>query len=306
MRVRQSESSGRLASLQFINLLLHFESLIRNHTLCLIPNRMYSYDWYERVRKREEFDSALEQSADYDSSELIDAAPGQVRSIWKARHGIDAGGSSKVAAFVAKLRIATMLEAMHHAPDTVSLFLPFRADVELLKANTRLSAEIAAAGFSDRDSWLLNELIDIDMPGLAELDPSELVRIRAGTEFSEWRQALSNALIMANVLPTSLWNRDEDVKRTVREQLAESRGILEEQLSKSPTLTGLKKGRTAIIVGLVGLGVPALIDPSKLSAVALAVLLAQSGMESVIESSGTPSPSSGKKAALAHYVAALK
>lgn len=305
MQTKQSNDSGRIALLQFINLLLHFQSLIRNHTLCLIPNRIYSDNWVTRGRKCDEFVSALKQSSAYDPSEFMEAAPAAVQSVWKAHHQ-DADYLSKVAAHIASSRIAAVLEAMQHMPDTVSLFLPFRADVEFLKADTRLSAEIAADGFSDRDSWLLNELIDFDMPGLAELGPSELVNIRAGTEFTEWRQALSKALIMANALPSTLWNRDEDVKRTVREQLAESRGRLEEQFSKSPTLTGLKKGTTVMLVGLVGLGVSALIDPTKVSTVALAALLAQSGMESVMESSGTPSPSSGTKAMLAHYVAALK
>ena len=75
-----------------------------------------------------------------------------------------------------------------------------------------------------------------------KLEPSALIQIRSGSEFSEWRQALSNALLTANALPTTLWNRDAEVERTVREQLTESRNNLEAKLDKSPTLAGLKKG----------------------------------------------------------------
>jgi hypothetical protein len=176
----------------------------------------------------------------------------------------------------------------------------------MLKSNTQLSGDVAAGGFSDRESWLLNELVDLEMPGLAELHPSVLIEIRTGVEFSEWRQALSNALLTANALPGTLWNRDLEIKRTVREQLTESRKRLEAQLGKSPVMAGLKKGRTSIIVGLVALGISALIDPSKLTTAAIAGLVASSTTATVIDALETGRPSSRKNAAIGHYVAALK
>ena len=188
----------------------------------------------------------------------------------------------------------------------MSLYLPFRADVELLKSDTRLTANLASTRFSERDSWLLNELVDLEMPGLAELDPSALVEIRNGVEFSEWRQALSEALLTANALPRGLWNRDEEVKRTVREQLTDSRRRLEAQLGSSPVLAGLKSGRTAMIVGLVTLGVSALLDPTELTAAAIAGLLAGSATGTAIDALQTGRTSARPDAALAHYVAALK
>ena len=296
---------GRRALLRFVNLSLHFAPLLRSGIVCFLPNRSYSKDSEVRFRKRQELERALEQSGNYDPSELVAAAPEALQLRWK-EGGADTALLTEVAMSVASSRIANGLEAVLYAPDQVSLYLPFRADVELLKRDTQVTKEIAAAGFSDRESWLLSQLVDLDLPGLAELNPDALVEIRTGDEFSHWRQALSNALLAANSLPRTLWNRNEEVKRTVREQLTDSRTRLEGELDQSPVLTGLRKGRTSIIVGLVGLTVSALLDPTKLTTAAIGALLASSTTTTAIEALQTGRPSSRQKAALAHYVAALQ
>jgi hypothetical protein len=298
--------SGRRALLRFVNLLLHFGPLLRSHIVCLLPDRSYSAESVQRFRRRDELARVLEQSTNYDPREYIDAAPEELRSDLKARELFDQTLLRRVATSLASSRIAIGLEAILDAPDKISLYLPFRADVEMLKSNTQLSGDVAAGGFSDRESWLLNELVDLEMPGLAELHPSVLIEIRTGVEFSEWRQALSNALLTANALPGTLWNRDLEIKRTVREQLTESWKRLEAQLGKSPVMAGLKKGRTSIIVGLVALGISALIDPSKLTTAAIAGLVASSTTATVIDALETGRPSSRENAAIGHYVAALK
>jgi hypothetical protein len=305
IRTNQGDS-GRRALLRFVNLSLHFAPLLRSNIVCFLPHRGYSPDSTKRFGSRDELESALKDLGNYDPSEFVAAAPEAVRLDWKERGLFDTTLVAKVATNVASSRIANGLEAVLHAPDRVSLHLPFRADVELLKKSSRLTEEIASTGFSDRDSWLLSELVDLDMPGLAELDPDALVEIRTGDEFSAWRHALSQALLSANALPSSLWNRNEEVKRTIREQLTDSRTRLEAQLGKSPVLAGLKKGRTSIIIGLVGLSISALVDPTKLTTAAIASLLAGSATAAAIDALQTACRSPSQNAMLAHYVAALR
>ena len=81
---------------------------------------------------------------------------------------------------------------------------------------------------------------------------------------------------------------------------------LDANLSKSPAPAGLKKGRASMIVGLVALGVSALIDPTKLTTTAIAGLMASSSTAAFMESLQVGRPSFRKNAALAHYVAALR
>ena len=60
-----------------------------------------------------------------------------------------------------------------------------------------------------------------------------------------------------------------------------------------------------MIVGLVSLGVSALIDPTKLTTAAIAGLVAGSTTAAAIDGLQTKSRSRRENAALAHYIAAL-
>ena len=129
--------------------------------------------------------------------------------------------------------------------------------------------------------------------------------MRSGSEFAEWRTTLTNALQAANALPSTLYQRDLEVERAVRALLTEGRSKLEERLAKSRTLAGVKRTRTSMIVGLMGLGVSAFLDPSKLTTAAIAGLIASSTTAGALEALQAGRPSAGASAQLAHYVAAL-
>jgi len=53
---------GKRALLRFINLLLHLAPLLRTHTVCLLPSRMYAVDHVDRLLRREEIAKALQGS----------------------------------------------------------------------------------------------------------------------------------------------------------------------------------------------------------------------------------------------------
>ena len=298
------DDTGRRALMRFINILLHFKSLIRSHIICLIPSRIYSPTAIDRDMKLDDLANILAEFKDYDISEHVEAAPEEVRAEWQSQELIGHELLRQGATIKASSHIAAGIEAVLHAPDSVSLYLPFRADVDMLKHSTRVNREILPEKLSDLESWFLNELIDIEMPGVTELDPSVLVEIRAGEEFTAWRSALSEALQAAHELPQKLWRRDEEAKRVFRNHLAGGKQHLESQLKKSPVLTGLKSGRTSIIVGLMGLSVSALLDPTGLTKAEIASILASSATAGAIDAIETRKPSASN-ASLTHYVAAL-
>jgi hypothetical protein len=300
-------SEGRQALLRYVSFLLHMAPVVREGVVCLVGGAFSGADWMARHGRRVEFAAALSQGGGYDAREFMEAAPPEVRALWKRKQStpgyINLG--TEAALSVATERIAIGLDSVLEAPDRLSLYLPFRADVQLLVRDTQLSKALKAAQFSDRDSWLLEQLIDIEMPGISALEPSELVRVRSGSEFAEWRTTLTNALQTANALPSTLYLRDLEVQRAVRALLTEGRSKLEERLARSRTLAGVKRTRTSLIVGLMGLGVSALLDPTKLTTAAIAALIASSTTAGALEALQAGRPSAAANAQLAHYVAAL-
>jgi len=159
--------------------------------------------------------------------------------------------------------------------------------------------------FRDRDIRALNELIDLEMPNLESLDPSEILAVRSGDEFEQWRRSLKGALADAGRLPADLLNRLQEVRNVVDEQLVDGKARLESAISKSPLLSGARKGAVTLLAGAAsGIVVYYLTNNNFLATIAGAA--ASAAVNTAAEAISTPKTTEAQRAVLAHYVAVLR
>jgi hypothetical protein len=134
----------------------------------------------------------------------------------------------------------------------------------------------------DADNWLLNQWIDIELPGIASLTPDELVSIRTQSEeFEQWRRALKDAVRWADAAPRTLLDRRSHVKREVQERLEEGKNELESSMPKSTLLKGLKKGSVSMLGGAVSAALVFWLDPTRTLGAALAGLAGAAGSAAI-------------------------
>jgi hypothetical protein len=189
--------------------------------------------------------------------------------------------------------------------------LPYRYDVELLLACQPELLRDQPLSFPDADNWLLTRVIELEVPGIASLDPEQLIELRSSSgEFDAFRKELSNAIRTADSLPKNTFDRAKEVKRLTSEGLASARDKLEEALRKSRTLAALKKGSVAMTGGALSAAVVSTLDPTKVISLPLVVaLLAGAGVSGLVAAVAAareiPGKSRAKRAASAHYVAML-
>lgn len=120
-------------------------------------------------------------------------------------------------------------------------------------------------------------------------------------------QVLKDALISANSIPVDIWNGELEARKAVDERLAEGKVKLEEAVSKSPALEGLKKGSVAIIAGLASAGVTCLLNPASILMVMVLAAGAGATVSAIAEAIKSSEGSSKVRfGALAHYVAVLR
>lgn len=136
----------------------------------------------------------------------------------------------EAAMLTAAKRIGHAFAASVPHPNKITTYLPFRYDVDVLLAYQRSLAEQAkgrlpASAVPDYENWLLTRLIDLDLPGLDNLRPEELIQIRAQSdEFEAWRRALADAIKFADsAVPERIMNRDAAVQREVTARLIDQR-----------------------------------------------------------------------------------
>jgi hypothetical protein len=312
MRLGNQGDGGKRALLNYINLLLHFSELLRTHVVCVVPPEAYlpghTAPTYVPLDANLQMDlQDWQQQLDFD--EIMQAAPENVQVEWKTLLK-EADGNAllqKVNFVRACERISSAIAGVSHAPRKLSLYLPFRYDVDLLK-KYRGSA-IAPGSFSlpDRDNWLLNQLVDVKLPGLSSLSPHDLVAIRTGAEFGQWRKVLKEALRNADALPDDLWNREQEVRKEIDDRLQEGKVQLEAAISKSRVLDGVKQGSVSMLAGLASVGLTLLLNPAAL----LAVLVAAAGAAATVQAiaaavKGSTGSTTSSRGALAHYVAVLR
>jgi hypothetical protein len=249
-----------------------------------------------------------------DLREVLQMAPQSTRDEWETQ--LRGGGTGEQLIRLINLdaaceRISVALVAAAHLQDNASVYLPYRYDVELLLACQPELLRDQPLSFPDADNWLLTRVIELEVPGIASLDPEQLIELRSSSgEFDAFRKELSNAIRTADSLPKNTFDRAKEVKRLTSEGLASARDKLEEALRKSRTLAALKKGSVAMTGGALSAAVVSTLDPTKVISLPLVVaLLAGAGVSGLVAAVAAarevPGKSRAKRAASAHYVAML-
>lgn len=308
-----SDPNAKDKLLAYINLLTHFAPLIRSQVLCLVSPAIYLEDTngYERDQLASELTKAIGGAYSADLAEIVAAAPQELQTQW-ARSLADGGNGAaslhKAHASIACQRIAKSCLASSDVPGRLTLYFPFTYDVRLLKTALAAGHDLhASTRIPDDQNRLLHELARLQLPGLSELDPQELVAIRSHSdEFERWRSTLRKALGAARQQPDDLWNHAEATRRAIVEVLSEGKRELEQSLRHSKTLAGLNKASTSFIVGAAV--APMLSPGAALGSLLVAVLLRAiaAGVERAIETKATPDGQvSAQRAARAHYIAML-
>ena len=236
----------------------------------------------------------------------MEAAPPDLQVTWRADLKNEQRGRLVKSATLNKAaeRIALALAGVINAKGRVSMYLPFRFDVNLLQQCA--SPEILKQ-FRDRDVRLLNQLVDVNMPRLESLDPKEILAVRRGDEFEQWRGSLRSALENASQLPADLLNRREEMRKVVDEQLAEGRTRLDRAIAKSPLLAGLRKGTITMLAGNASALVVYFITHNSILSLeaALAGGLTAATIQGMAEALGTQTATDVERVLLGHYVAAM-
>jgi lysozyme family protein len=159
--------------------------------------------------------------------------------------------------------------------------------------------------YGDRDNRAINELVDMEMPNLESLDSAEIVSIRSGNEFEQWRRTLKAALADAALQPADLYNRPAEVRRVIDEKLVQGKDQLETAISKSAALAGLKKGAVSLLAGLTSAVVVHYLTNNNFLAT-MAGTSASATVGGAAEAITTPRITDAQRALLAHYVAVLR
>jgi hypothetical protein len=314
----------RAALLNYVNFLLHFAPLLRTHVLCMVTSEEYLPEvklardrggagnrtlFAQRLRQMVT-DATLVRSLDF--REIMYAAPADIQKHWQSTYLASTDGELDLAETnfrVACDRVGMAVGAAANSPGLLSIYFPFRYDVALLTAFEERVRAKEPVNVPDADNWLLNQWIDIELPGIASLTPDELVSIRTQSEeFEQWRRALKDAVRWADAAPRTLLDRRSHVKREVQERLEEGKNELESSMPKSTVLKGLKKGSVSMLGGAVSAALVFWLDPTRTLGAALAGLAGAAGSAAIsaAEEGLKGSANSGKRATHAHYVAMLR
>lgn len=303
LRIPQPWHNGLL---NYINLLLHFRGLIRQHVVCPVAHESYlpGHNRPDYIALGEQIEATADKSKPPDVDELLEAAPENVKEIWRENLKHADGGILVKSASVVKAceRISHALAGVKNAPGRLSLYFPFRYDVHLLE---RCGPSDSLREFGDRDNRNLNELVNLEMPNLESLDPTEILSIRSGEEFERWRRILKSALADAGSQPADLRSRPQEVRNVVDEKLVDGKQELEAAISKSPVLAALRKGSVSMLAGLASGTVAYYLTGKDLvygmisTAAGVAVTLGAEVMTA-------PKVTDAQRAVLAHYVAVLR
>jgi hypothetical protein len=303
LRIPQPWHNGLL---NYINLLLHFKDLIRRHVVCPGAHESYlpGYNRPDYIRLGEQIEATADKSKPADVDELLEAAPGNVKEIWREdlEHGDGESLVKSVSVVKACERIGHALAGVKNAPGRLSLYFPFRYDVHLLE---RCGPPDSLREFGERDNGNLNELVNLEMPNLESLDPTEILAIRSGDEFEQWRRTLKSALADAGSQPADLRNRPQEVRNIVDEKLVDGKQYLESAISKSPVLAALRKGSVSMLAGLAS-GTVAYYLSGKDLVYGMIGTTAAAAVTVGADMMSAPKVTDAQRAVLAHYVAVLR
>jgi len=322
---RDETGDARDRLLNYINFLIHMAPLLRGNILCPVTSDLYldrsgdkSGSHWTTVKDR--LSSELRTDVVWSRSSLAEflrEAPEDVRHTLELKlRDPDAATVLRQGLFQNSCeRVGRALAACANAPDRLTAYLPFRYDINVLSAfqgavSDRDRSELSQLQFPDYDNWLLEQLIDIELPCLDELQPIELVQIRmASSEFDEWRGTLRSALRNAeNAVPPDTWGRNRVVRAVLNEQLLEGKKRLDESLPRGKFRNALKPTTVTMLGGVLAAGLSMFVDPTMTIHVfmgALAAAAASPVFSAAIEA-GSGKHGQARRAAQAHYLAVLR
>jgi hypothetical protein len=318
LRLSEDGLEARASLLSYANLLLHLAPLLRTDVLCMVSPMEYVEDAPSLRDDIKDKLIDLARDKEFDLSELVAAAPAETRSEWQ--RVLDSGSDSARRflalsnLIVACDRIASGAEACAHLPGKLTLYLPFRYDVNIMKLCLGTRTEQLLPSLRDAENVVMKRLTEMTLPGLESLDPVDLVAVRLSSEeFEEWRRSLRSALQSASATPPDLLDRDDEIRRTFRDALVDARRRLEESLKRSRFGTSLRSGAVAFLCGSVAIGIATLLSPAApvaATAASLAGLTASAALNAIAKAGEVKAPSGAKRKArealAQHYAAAMQ
>jgi hypothetical protein len=300
--------------LNFVNLLIHLRPLIERHVLCFVSDEAYLKDGAKRATPFwnlfYEFTRNATLVPPIDIMEFSARAPRDVVDLWE-KHLASPGGRDLICEVLenaAQERISHSFRLEGPLGDRTCPYLPFKYDVQLLSAFDKHMRSSYLKDIPDRDNRLLTELVNVDLPGLSSLTPENVVAIRQGDAFEEWRTELKIGLERAANLDPGLANRDRAARAVVMETLKPAKEKLEKEFKDSTILRNARSSSTTLLTGSLGAAVGYLFDPSFGAFIgAFAGSLAQAVVEFAKKRSEgtTKHPPKVRGATLNHYVALL-
>jgi hypothetical protein len=266
-----------------------------------VPGFAYSGEFPRLVLSQSEIDEFYRQ------------APKLAQELWSGNRSNDGPWGESFLVESSLARILGILDTFARAPNSLSLYFPFRADIRAIAAfqeNIRRSLphNTQVPEVHDRDSRLLTQLVDMNVPGIADLPIEDIVAIRDADAFANWRNELTMALQYASSIPSDLMDYDRAARAAITEMLEPSRQKLEEEFKKSAFLVKVREAAVTMACGSVGALVGYSIDPSvgaliggiAGSATDVAMKLVRTWMEEQKRGSRA-----ARAAAISHYVALL-
>lgn len=314
--------SGSQALRNYANLLLHLKDLLRKQIVCPIVTPNLLADGHRSRQWRPEVVAALASVLDNDAhraridfGELKRAAPARARDHIDAELNAGATGEQLLRdtyAGIAQQRLATSISSAIESQGRTTLYLPFRYDVASLSIcfdKVRLLSQHAAA-LSTSEDLVMSPLLELELPGLASLDPADIVSIRSNAgEFERFRHDLREAMVAADSLPPESLNRSVKMQEIVGGRMRESLRRLNEALPKSPVLSAARIGTTAFVSGMIAASVPVMMGAAA-GPIGLAVVLSQLAAAGYVAAASLREVSSANQqttvAARNHYVGMLK
>jgi hypothetical protein len=320
LKVYPDAHGSRDPLVAYANLLLHVAPLLRTDILCMVSPPEYVADApsLKPQLKDEMITLATDAAQEFDLSELAAAAPPETREKWQ--QVLDSGeeserwGLRRDNLIAACDRLAYAAQACAHLPGKLTMYLPFRYDVHLLSLCLRTRMAQLLPKLPDADNLVIKHLADMTLPGLASLDPGELVAVRQSSEeFEAWRASLRNALRTASTTPSDLFDRDEEVRRAFRDSLTDAKRRLEESLGRSQLRPRLATSAVSLMCGALSVGVAALLSPLATAAAvaaSLAGVAASETLKAIAKPGEVKSPSRAKRQAqealVQHYAAVMQ
>lgn len=158
--------------------------------------------------------------------------------------------------------IATTLVASEFHNRNLDMYFPARFFREALRGVvTRVRENLQ---IREGELLLLERLLSVKVPNLADLDPQDLVRIREGEEtFAKWRRAVGRALERIATLDPYLLDPAQEATRVMQEELAEEQRRLQDDVKKSRFLAMAQRGFRSFTIGaLAAVGLSYFFDPA--------------------------------------------